>query len=238
MILDRGASCITRWLPAVEASGVPYPETRIIRAPSNLLSWCDGKEPEGWEWFLAALRAAGDAFGYPCFLRTGQTSGKHSWNRTCFIQSADDFPQHVGALVEFSEMADMLGLPYDVWVLRRFLALESTFTAFEGFPVNRERRYFIRDGEVVCHHCYWPPGAVAEGNPTAADWRARLADLNRETPEEVELLLTLSAQVAKHLPGSWSVDWAKGKDGVWYCIDAAVASESFHWPDCPMRSHF
>jgi hypothetical protein len=142
---------------------------------------------------------------------------------------------HVAALVEWSAMVDIAGLPTRTWAVRRLLQLSSSFTAFDGFPVNQERRYFIADGKVRCNHPYWPERAVAEGRPTAPNWQEQLAAMNRESPAEVAHLTRLSEQVAQHFvdDGAWSLDWALDEDGVWIAIDMAPAERSFHWAGCP-----
>jgi hypothetical protein len=71
--------------------------------------------------FFEELRLATLDIGFPCFLRTDHTSAKHSWNETCFVESFSNLGQHVFNIAEFSEIADMIGLPWDTWVVREFL---------------------------------------------------------------------------------------------------------------------
>jgi len=226
-------ACLSHWFPLLLKTGVPVPETRIVRTDVRLDRMLDGDRPLGFSVFRARLDAAAiEVGGYPCFLRTGHGSGKHRWAETCHVKRQWHLETHVHNLVEWSAMVDMAGLPTDVWAVRELLSLESSFTAYDGFPVNRERRYFIGGGRVLCHHPYWPEAAVAQGRPAVADWPARLAALNEETPEEVAHLTVLSEQVAQHFDGSWSLDWARTMDGAWYAIDMAPAARSFHWAGC------
>ena len=102
---DRTA--LSWWFPKIEAAGVPVPRTTIIKMPKeaqeSIWQWFDGKSGNGAEKpFLAELKAAATAIGFPCFLRTDHTSDKHSWEKTCFLKSADDVPQHVYNIAEFS----------------------------------------------------------------------------------------------------------------------------------------
>lgn len=223
---------LSYWFPRLEASGVRVPKTRIIDTDCKLTSLLDGRISRGYTTFIEQLRLVTNAMGYPCFLRTGLTSGKHDWEHTCFLTKSKDLERHVLAIVEYSEETDMLGLPTNEWVVREYIPMESSFTAFHGkFPVNRERRYFIKDGKILCHHTYWPEKAMR--NPSVPDWKQKLEALNTDTDEDRERLDELSLLVAQRFDGAWSLDWAKGKDGHWYAIDMAVANRSYHWEGCP-----
>lgn len=224
------------WYPLLYKTGVPTPRTEIVRTDVDLLQLLDGKTPPGYEAFIGALTAAANDIGIPCFIRTGHTSGKHHWLQTCYLPNLQTLAQHVAELVEFSECVDVFGLPYKTWVAREFLPLQTAFTAFHGFPVNKERRYFIRGGEVYCHHPYWPAEAVAAGRPADPEWRDKLATLNAETPDEIDELTALSRRVSRGFDGAWSLDWAQTADGRWFAIDMAEAYRSFHWPGCPTQT--
>lgn len=234
----RKEACLSRWFHGLGLSGVPVPATRIITTDLPLHDALEGEPIPGFSAFVAELRAAAEEVGgYPCFLRTGHGSGKHAWGDTCFVPDAASIGSHVQALVEWSAMVDIIGLPTRVWAVREFLHLASTFTArrMGGFPVNRERRYFIAEGEVLCHHPYWPEGAVGAGEPTDPTWREKLALLNEESPLEVAFLTEQSERVASQFKRSdeaWSLDWALDIDGIWWAIDMAPAALSYHWPGC------
>src|SRR4051812_17410817 len=78
------------WFPRLEATGVPVPRTAIVTTDLDLsLVFEAGDTPEGFRNFLAHLTLAADALGYPAFLRTGHTSGKHDWPRTCFLRNPE-----------------------------------------------------------------------------------------------------------------------------------------------------
>lgn len=223
------------WFPKLSGCGVLVPPTRLVTTDDNLVMLDDGKKPPNWDAFLASLRAAAEEVGgYPVFLRTGHGSGKHEWRETCFVPRATALPAHVYNIVVWSNVVDFIGLPTNVWAVRQMLPMLSTFTAFDGFPVNKERRYFIEDGKVLCHHSYWPEFAV-EGHTTEPGWQAKLAALNEETPDEVAMLTKLSEHVASAFAGdgAWSLDWAQTQHGTWYAIDMAEMRRSFHWPGCP-----
>jgi hypothetical protein len=219
------------WLPKLLASGVPVPRTEIVRTEVDLTQLLDGITPAGYEAFLLELRDAADRVGYPCFLRTGHTSGKHDWRRTCYVEHPEDLASHVAALVEQSALADIMGLPTETWAIREFLRLRVRFTAFGGTPVAREFRTFFRDGECLCLHPYWPPGSIE--SPSCRDWRARLEDMGRLGPAQEQALRSRVRRVAREFDGAWSLDFASGKDGIFYAIDMAEMDRSFHWPGCP-----
>lgn len=223
---------INYWFPLLQGSGVCVPETVIVETDVNLCLLIDGETPDGFEGFICELKSAGEKLSYPAFLRTGHGSGKHTWRETCYVRNPGDFATHVANLVEWSELAALIGLPYQTWALRKMLPLVTSFRAFSGrMPINCERRYFFSDGTTLCHHPYWPEDAIH--TPSTEVWRELLIDLNRETPEEVELLTGLTNRVARHFAGAWSLDWAKTVDGKWYAVDMALMATSFHWLNCP-----
>jgi hypothetical protein len=227
-------NCLSHWYPRLLEAGVPVPRTIIVRAPMDLTCLCDGELPkpvDAYRNFLADLAINGHALGYPVFLRTGQGSGKHDWKRTCCIEKPSDFAHAVPSIVEWSNIVDICGLPTDVWCLREWIPGKSAFIAFNGMPVRRERRYFIRDGKVQCHHPYWPPDSIQR--PSCPEWERKLGNLQKESGQEIGDLTALSLKVAAVMPGAWSVDWLWSDGRGWFCIDMAVAEQSFHWPGCP-----
>lgn len=230
-------NCLSYWFPILEKSGVRVPKTVIIKTEVELGQLVDGVTPNGFVDFIekeikpAALSISKDG---PWFLRTGMLSGKHDWIKTCYLDSFHELPYHVANLVEESALCDMLGRPFDVWVVREFIPMESAFTAFNGLPINKERRYFIKDGEVICHHSYWPESAIAKDPPKDyLFWKEKLAHLNFEGQSELFILASIAREISKHFEGAWSLDLSLGKDYQWYAIDMAVAEDSWHDPDCP-----
>lgn len=125
----------------------------------------------------------------------------------------------------------MVDIPYENFAVREFLDTKPIlFTSDYGnMPVNRERRYFVRDGKVEFHHPYWPPSAVEEGKPTLDNWQEFLEDINRETPEEIIELTKLSEKIGKLFEHAyWSVDWLWVNDK-WYLTDMAIGERSYKW---------
>lgn len=219
------------WFPRLADSGVPVPRTEIVRTGVDLTQLLDGVMPEGYGGFLTDLESAARRIGPPpYFLRTGHMSGKHGWRRTCYVEDVADLPAHIAALVELSELADILGLPTGTWAVRELLPLRASFAAFDGMPVARELRAFFRDGRPLCLHPYWPEDAVR--GPTVPDWRERLAALNAMESGEAVECMELVRVVAARFEGAWSVDFAQHEDGRWFAVDMAGMDRSFHWPGC------
>lgn len=75
-MLTDDKSCLSYWFPKLETAGIPVPKTEIITTGIDLDQLLENTVPEGFSQFVSAIQAAGDRLGYPCFLRTGHTSGK------------------------------------------------------------------------------------------------------------------------------------------------------------------
>jgi hypothetical protein len=228
-------NCISFWFPILEhALPDRVPKTVIIPAPvDGLTCLLDGFLPNGWNAFLSALQAAGASVGYPCFLRSGHTSAKHSWDQTCRIEEPEDFGPHVGQIVEFSECCGMIGLPYNVWAVREWLPgpIIGTAPRYRNMPVRREFRIFIDTGKIVCGHPYWPKESIEQGGCDAGTIAA-IQFMNRLDDEDRETLYALVSTVTTAFDGFWSVDclWT---DRGWFVTDMALGDDSWHWPDCP-----
>lgn len=221
--LDR----LEYWYPKLLNTGIRMPRTVIVPCQQQDI-WTG--EIDG---LMASLKEAARQFSYPIFMKTDLCAGKHDWKNTCFVQDENQLEKNLYALAEFNEIAGgALGYPYNNIILREFLDLDTSFIAFPGdMPINKERRYFVAHGEVVCHHPYWPEEAFK--NVSDPDWRSKLAELNYEHQDEVELLTRWAQKVSCALPGYWSVDFAVTKKGLWYLIDMATGKNSYHWKGCP-----
>lgn len=224
------------WYPLIEKE-LPTPRTEIVLLKEEdidtLFSALDGKgSPDDLK---CRLLAGASHFNYPLFMRTDFTSGKHDFKDTCYVQSPDQVLGHALALFEDTLCKD---ISIGAFVFREFLQLESGFKAFRELPISKERRYFVEDGKVLCHHPYWPEDAIrGEVTRKGDGWKAILKGLNTETQEEIELLTAMAGTFSNLVPGAWSVDFAKTKCDVprsWVLIDAAEAFRSWHPSDCPV----
>jgi hypothetical protein len=219
------------WFPKVEELGIPQPRSEIVWLGwERMCGLLDGKALPAK--LSAEIETAALKIGFPLFMRTDLHSAKHDFAHTCYVPDAGALWSHVGALVEMDNLMCFLGDESQALVFREFLQLESTFVAFDGMPVARERRVFIKDGRLICSHPYWPKGALYRQKGLPADWRERLRDLSRLRYGDRGDIRHYASRVADYIPGAWSVDFAwVPQRQTWYLIDMAVAAQSWH-PSC------
>jgi hypothetical protein len=218
-------SSLLYWFPRIEALGIPVPLTRSVRCdPFKAIE--GGPETDRIASEIVAI-VKNLKMRYPLFLRTDHTAGKHDYLRTCYVSDEECIAWSIVALADDNFCKDIL---FDAIVVREFLDLDSRFRAFNGLPIGPERRYFVDDGEILCHHPYWPEDTIEfySGTPEPADWRHKLAVANTETDAEIALLSTHALRVAAVMDGAWSVDFALTRSGIWYLIDMAEACVSWH----------
>lgn len=220
---------LCNWWPKVQGLDVPMPRTEIVRvgrAPEDLLYSGDiGKL------VAPVIDAVLSTGGCPAFIRTDLMSGKHSYEHTCLLRCVDKVEAHLVALAENQAMCLWYGSTLEAFVVREFLELDWLFYAFDGLPIASERRFFVRDGKIVCKHPYWPEDAIDGHGPTHDEWRHWLRGLNNMRADGSQLD-GYATRVAAALPGAWSIDFARHRLGEWYFIDAALAEESWHPEGC------
>lgn len=273
------------WFPRIEAGGVPVPRTELISLDGDgLFAWHslgEESEPRGRrrvldslvERIAAAIVKIQNGRRVPVFLRTGHTSNKHDWERTCYLSpeaagDAGEIKSHVLALVEFSETAGFIGLPFRDWVVREYLPLPegaTVFTAYRGMPVRREFRCFVSDEiagdparrieprspELVCFHPYWPLEAVRAGKPADPEWYAKTSKLMAWHDHERDAIEDIVLRAAMHagpVPLSERDKLAGLRGGWsidvletshgWMVTDMARAGDSWHWETCPRAGLF
>ncbi len=235
--------CLSYWFPKLLAAELPVPRTRIVRIPTisvrdDLLRALGGDDFIGTSnTWLDVLRLAALEIGFPCFLRTGHTSDKHDWLRTCYLHRPDELTRHVLALIEFSETADFFGLSWNVWAVRELLPTKPVAVIYRGMPLCREFRCFVRNDEVICLHPYWPEKDVKNGfhGEVPQDFAAMYRAVTSITETERYEVECLARAAGRAVGGEWSVDILDTKDG-WYVTDMATAKRSRHWPECRMAN--
>lgn len=220
------------WYPKIKDI-VPTPKTEIVGADDiEFIKMLDDKPVEGLKNFIDKMKIAINKIGgIPCFIRTGQTSGKHDWENTCYLADIKKLGKHIFKLVEFSFMADLFGLPVNTWVARELLPTKPLFKAFWGnMPITRELRLFVDNEKIMHRQPYWPAEAI-EGYCKEKDWRDKIYEIQRfDNVDEMRKLEKMTIEINKSVPGYWSVDWLDTKNG-WYMIDMAVGEDSYKW-DC------
>jgi hypothetical protein len=260
-------NCLSYWWPKLVAANIPTPKTEIVDAGENwshLMGFLDDPKQHPGEWAKAKavmeplaenIRQAAARIGpAPYFLRTGQGSGKHRFKDCCDLRDMDALESHILALVEWSEMVDMMGLPWRFWVVRERLPVKpiAILPGYGGMPLVREMRCFVEGGKILCHHAYWPRDAIRDGLDRSATlqdpWDDEALDVEREREADrlyaASLMdmgaeheaLRIAKDVAKAFAddGYWSVDVLETERG-FYVTDMAVGERSFHWPDCPNK---
>lgn len=212
------------WFPKIPKS-IQKPSTKIIMIKPK---WTrDGNNMEITEEEFRQIEESSKEFKFPLFMRGSETSGKHDWENICFIKSKEEIRKKVIDLIEDAMLKD---IGCSSIILREYIEMDGTFTAFWGkMPVNTERRYFIKDGKVICHHPYWIEDAIK--NPSVNNWKELLKIHNEENDQEIKLLTRYAEEISRNFEGYWSVDFCRSKEGVWYCLDMALGQASWH-PEC------
>jgi len=230
------------WYPRLVELGIPTPKTVIEELTPeetrDLVTVFDGADPPIlFELKRRLLHGAMDlGIRPPYFLRTGYASGKHDWERTCFVEDAGRLDFHIVRVAEFNLCAGMLGLPISTWAIREMITTSPIChcRAYGNMPVTEEWRIFVRDGVVEHIQPYWPPGAVRKGDPDRDDWEVRLAEISDALNGSGVLVLKLTQKIGKAFGGYWSVDWLRNHrpgevSRPWVCIDMALGGMSFRW---------
>lgn len=229
-------ACLSYWGPKTQELASPATDYRSRDLTPKMLS----EKGEEFRDVVAEVQQMaknfGKEFGWPLFFRTGQTSGKHNWNRTCKLEAAEDVESHMRNLAQHSHIVSMVGLPLNVWAVREWLDIEHKFTAFGGMPIGREFRYFVQEGKIIHEQPYWPPESI-EGHTEADRWEEKLRKMNGRSG--TSFARSLAQQVAErieerfdHPDSCWSVDVCKTETRGWMMTDMAPAERSYFWdPD-------
>lgn len=215
------------WYPIIESMRIPTPETYIIKHKVELINLMDWEKPKWIDELISNIDYYAQKVGYPCFIRTWLTSNKHNWLDTCFLQNKDSILQHLYNLVEFSCLADISCMrSCDTIVIRKILNTKADFTCFNGMPIAREVRLFLRDWKLESIHPYWLYDAF--------NWkisREKVKKLNTFSKEDIIFFQDVWNFIANQFPWYWSVDFLQDSNKYWFCIDMAVWDNSFKNPE-------
>lgn len=239
---DVTKNSLSYWFPLIQ-NLVPVPKTEIITMPAaaktDIWSLFDGKDTGGTAVakFADKVRTIGAQMGFPFFLRTDHTSAKHRWAQACCVGEDSDVAAQINVIVEYSELAGIIGLPWDTWVVREMLPTEPIGVCpnYYGMPLCREFRVFAEDGIIMCYHSYWPVGALEQGGVSQP--MEAYARLSHISDEDLYTVLGYARTITRALTGAWSVDVLYTKRG-WYVTDMALAKNSWHMPGCVNANAF
>lgn len=181
------------------------------------------------ERFFQDLSVAGEDVGYPFFLRTGHTAGKHNWRHTCYVGQERELKDHAVALIEYSDIISFSRFSVRWWAVRELLPIKPLAVAplFADMPVCREFRLFVSDGVVQCIHPYWSEQTLYQGGIEKP--QALCAELS--VLDDTRYLTELASCAGRALGGAWSVDIMHSERG-WSIVDMAEASKSYHRSGC------
>lgn len=226
--MNRNSALI--WLPAIEAAGLPTPQTIIVPYDHHACaSIFDGESSPEFNRLTDAIMNAGRTIGFPVFIRTDLSSAKHSGIDAICV-SADGHNQPIFETLEDNEMKFWMEREGPkAFLVRKFLELDAPFTAFLGLPIAREFRFFADENGVLCFHAYWPEETIKR--PSCSNWKELLAELNSTPPPDSLAIMAVRAATACG-GGRWSVDFCKDVRGKWWLLDMARAEDSFHWEGC------
>ena len=150
-VAKRNPTCFTHWFPIVESLGIRHPRSVVIDFPDTLsgqvINEDFGSAEPGLRALVAKIRKAGEAFGYPLFMKNSLFSGKHSWANTCFISPDDNDNDIIDKIVNLTHFWSTVGHELALHlVIREFIPTDPVFHAFDGMPVTAEFRLFASDG--------------------------------------------------------------------------------------------
>lgn len=201
------------------------PKTQLFYVSNEIGRIIDGDDVPEFNWLVEQVQRELKGFGGELFLRTGQTSNKHEWSDTCYVTDPKRVGLHLGSLIEFSMMVD---LPYTTFAVREMIKTKPVGTAFRGMPIAQEVRMFVSDGKVLCAHPYWAKEAF-EGQTSITP--EQIDELN--TLPDMTELYKLAEYVGSGFGYAWSIDFMQDEKDNWWLTDMALASTSYHYPDCP-----
>ena len=225
------------WFPRIQKAGLPVPKTMFI--PYNyraILPIFDGLDCEEYNKLYYGVENAAKQLGMPCFLRSDVTSAKHQGPTAYKIEGIENLNEQLYRTLEETELKTFMHYQKPkALMVREWLNLKHTFTAFHGLAISREWRVFADPFRVICAHPYWPEEAI-QGHTDDPDWQKKLADLQMISPPQLISMGEHAIRAAFAVGGGeWSVDFAEDVNGKWWLTDMALADSSYHWPGCPNK---
>jgi len=233
---------IVNWFSLIAQTSVPVPLTRFVPLDIDLAGdFINGDmQTERVKDYIKLLQFRindlMDLTGKDhVFMRSSTLSAKHSWKNSCFIQRGADLRGHIYCLVEHEAMAMRRSYYPSHLTIREFIPAKHYFYAFDGMPVTKEIRIFIKEGKIVHRQPYWPPEAIEDpvcfkGNSLSdVEVNDLMIQNHMMLAQDDECVDRQALEVSKFFPGYWSVDFMKGLNGKWYLIDMALGEGSYKW---------
>lgn len=225
---------IENWFHAVTENNIRHPKTKLIPFPieatiailkENEAAFLNSAELTEVE---NAVSNVFDEFGKDAlFLKNSLYSGKHTWNRTCYITRDSNIRHHLGQITYEWLMRSPVYSTH--MVVRELIDTAPVFHAFGGTPIVQEFRLFAKDGKTYAHQAYWPMDSIIDADTPF--WMQQLESISKATPEQMSEMIESANKVTQALGGDWSVDFLIDKDGVPWLIDMAIASQSYVSPE-------
>lgn len=211
------------WYPLVK-DVLPMPETVILEINKKetyliAIGMCPKELND-------RIKKTAKGIGYPLFIRTDLTSHKKDWKNNR-VKDEASLMKKVRKLIRYNLTRPHRNL--QAIVLRKEIPLYSWFKTSTGRPVTIERRYFVRDGKVLCHSGHW---LYYNGGPhqyiIPPEDYSKISDINTETADEIEFLTIMAEAFSKRIDCHMSVDFAMDQNGEWFLIEANHATSSWH----------
>ncbi len=235
------------WWKLVKDLPIPKPKTIIIKLKdkdSYNFYFCfwehlEGNESEecikfrkrAKEIFNELKEAVNKLGGYPVFLRTDYTSGKHySYSNPLYrINDEKDLDKVWTLIAECHDPGGFFAPPLpNAIVLREWLNIEKWTNLINRYNTI-EVRLFIKDGRVVEIYPYYHWSGLEERvsddilEELRKDYEENLVGAIKRDLNEI---IKYAEIIAERVGGYWSVDFA-GTDKGWYFIDMALGKRSW-----------
>lgn len=167
---------------------------------------------------------------FPVFMKTDTYSAKWYWSDTCFVESRETLERNILNLLAQNQEDDQR--PVHALIFREYIHPDTKLCAFNGMPIPKERRYFVRGKDVESYHPYWDEESIEffVGEPPK-NWKKLLRELNTDTDRDrlyLECAARAFAELVCDKEDYFSIDFMKGAaDGEWYLIDCAEGDKSY-----------
>lgn len=223
------------WWPIIKGlEGVNTPGTYLVPI-TPLDAWCigGGDHPEHYTTACLNMQKILSIYlrsGQHYFLRGYFHSAKHE-RRVGAITSDTPFSVVMELIQQIFEACLIKDIPVAGLAIREFIKLESAFIAFNGMKISKEIRAVVKEDKIRLLP-YWPENSIQflSGIEEPPNWKLALKTLMHfpmDDKLEVVRQARILAEPLLKVHDFWTLDFAKGVDGKYYFIDAAVGETSW-----------